>query len=747
MRLLLNWRLLVAVLALMIVFGCGDDDDDDSGDDDDDDDSGDDDDDDNDDDTAPWPEYKDYCPEHSAPDASEAIEIQNDQPVEKPRKTVNYKEGDIEAVHFFPEHPFHLKAIKVYFFGPAGKVTVRVHPDHCRSWPAAPYENHHVDFPETDLIEPITIEVEEDAGWVTIDLPSPGAIIYPDETFWIGYWHHDESPYLGQDGETSSYRNRSRFYSRMWAAQNAPFVWGVGQHNFMIHAIGNYFCKKENAYFTEVGPQVGLGEELHYQRVLWTDIDGDTFDDVLFVMDGEDSFLLMQNDESAVKGEREFNDATDDAQLKGYWGDMGTWGDVNNDGALDLFVGVYVPSAADPGARSTVLLNDGAGVFTEVGSSGVDAIDGTASCSAMADYDGDGLLDLYVGQWLVEYPYPTSFDDWLFKGNGDGTFTDVSVAAGILLSSGYPAYGVTWADYDNDGDQDILVSNYGRTNNTHLQNQGDGTFVQVEQETNLHSPRDNPGNTFGSDFGDIDNDGDLDVFLAEISHPRYQPASEPSSLNINQGAPDYDFANVAENAGIVCDEGEIDPSFIDWNNDGRLDLFVSDLYTDHYCRLYLQNEDGTFSDITYFAGISVHDCTNNAWADFDKDGDLDLLTTQRYDGFHVRLYRNDVGQDNNWVTVRVTGTTTNASGVGARITVVSGDLSQIREVKAGKGHFSSQDSLAAEFGLGENTAIDEIRVQWSGGTEETWTGMDINSFVNLIEGDATVHYDPSGEDL
>jgi hypothetical protein len=333
-------------------------------------------------------------------------------------------------------------------------------------------------------------------------------------------------------------------------------------------------------------------------------------------------------------------------------------------------------------------------------------------------------------------------------GNGDGTFTDVSDAAGIYAESNRPAYGVMWTDYDNDSDMDIFVSNYGRTRNRMWQNQGDGTFVDVGKDIHLASAREQsgnpegPGNTFGADFGDINNDGALDCFMAEISHPRYQPYSEPSSLSLNSGAPDYTFTNVTEEVGIACDEGEVDPSFIDYDNDGLLDLFVSDLYTDHYCRLYRQNEDGTFSDISYLAGINVHDCTNNAWADFDRDGDLDLLTTQRYAGTHIRVFRNEIGQDNNWLTVRLTGDgTTNAAAIGARVQVTAGDLVQIREVQGGRGHASSQASIPVEFGLADKTTIDEVKVTWSDGAQATYTGVPVNRFINLVEDDATVYYD------
>jgi hypothetical protein len=135
----------------------------------------------------------------------------------------------------------------------------------------------------------------------------------------------------------------------------------------------------------------------------------------------------------------------------------------------------------------------------------------------------------------------------------------------------------------------------------------------------------------------------------------------------------------------------------------------------------------------------VHVCSNNAWADYDRDGDLDLMTP--HSGLGVFLYRNEVGQDNNWVSIRLIGDGTNKDGIGARITVTTAGLTHTREIKGGRGHHSSQDAMTAHIGLGNETAITEVKVLWSGGSEETWPGVNINRFVHLIEGDSTVYYE------
>ncbi|MBZ0273871.1 CRTAC1 family protein [bacterium] len=752
--------LLLAALSMAAGCSCGDDDDDDDNDNvsdddaaDDDEADGDDDDDDDDDagdddsvyecvDEATVVEsdepgapidrealYASICPDATDPAANVEAQYALDDGVKKAGRG-GLEPGDIEAIQVIAPHPFHVTSVDLYFFGGCGDVIVRLLPDVCGSEPDR----------YGDLITPIRLAIPEEAGWVRVELPPRDFWRYPADKFWVAYEHVTEEPLLGVDG-TDNYHLRSRYYSADWAAANAPFQWGVAGHNYMVRANGYTFCEKESETFTDVTTDIGLPGDLHRQRTVWADIDGDGWDDIVVSRGGydEEGFSVYHNDEGM------FVDVTDASGLNGYYAGFSVWADFDNDGDIDVYLGVNTPVTDAVDAPSTVLLNDGTGVFTEKESNGVDVMfEGdrpSTSAAAAADYNGDGVVDLYVGNWLVEYPNIPSFPDVLFAGNGDGTFTDVTDASAIGVLAGRPTYGVTWTDYNNDGLADIFVSEYGRVKNVFWENQGDGTFVNVADDANLDSPRGNrPGNTFASDFGDIDNDGDLDAYLAEISHPRYQPSSEPSSMNLNSGAPDFFYTEVTDALGFTCDEGEIDVSFVDFDNDGRLDVFLSDLYEGHYGRLYRQLDDGTFMDVTYWAGIEMHDCTNHAWGDFDRDGDLDLLVTRRSGGFVTHVFRNDVGQDNNWATFRLTGVTSNRSACGARVTLVAGDLTQIREVQCAKGHASSTPSLPVEFGLGDKTTIDEVKVLWPGGAEQSWDDPPVKRFIDLTEDVAAFDY-------
>jgi hypothetical protein len=366
------------------------------------------------------------------------------------------------------------------------------------------------------------------------------------------------------------------------------------------------------------------------------------------------------------------------------------------------------------------------------------------SSASLGDYDRDGVLDLYVGAWLKHYPDPPCDEDYLFHNEGDGTFSDVSEVSGIRDVTKAACYGVTWVDFNNDGWYDVFVSNYGRFFSFLFENKGDGTFVNVGPDKHLDAPLHNkPGNGFGADFGDLNADGYFDAFQADIAHPRYQPDSGPSSLSLNGGPDaDYEFTLANDQLHYVPDEGDVDPSFIDYNNDGRLDLFVSSLYDGHFARLYEQQEDGTLMDVTYWAGLGLMANTDHAWADYDADGKLDLVATFNYPspGGAV-LYHNDFDLGYNWVEIRLIGTDSNRDAVGAKITVTAGGLVQLRYVQGPRGHYGSTPQLRQHFGLRAEGAIDQIEVQWPNGATETWEAVEVNRFVTLTEGDPGIVYE------
>ena len=736
-RLFLMIFALAAVCAMAALFaGCGDDDDDDSSDDDD---AGDDD-----DDSYEGPEeFRELCRGQDLAESMTAAGLQydNGRAFSFAR---NQSVGDIEVVHFVPEGPFVLTKIHVRFGGDAGTAIIHVYSDYGRSWPDE----------ENDLIEPIQIDVPADAGWVVLDVSDSELYFHPSQHFWIGYEHVGGTPWLSRDDgdEAEDGTPSSVDHSRLkdldqierWRDQGLAFVWAGLTSSYLIRAEGAYFCQWDDAdrLMQDVTDAADLADYTQ-MRVGWSDLDGDRDDDIVLTSSGylADSTAVLKNN-----GDKTFTDITESTGIGGHYQAINLMGDLDNDGDQDVYAGVYVPQdGTDEGARSTVFLNDGDGTFDELASAGVD-YEATTSAAAFGDYDKDGNLDLYVGAWLIEYPYAPSFPDVLFKGAGDGSFTDVSESAGMgedAQDGGLPCYGAVWGDYNNDGELDVYVGNYGRADNFLWENQGDGTFTEVGRAKGVYQQGIYPGgNTFGVDFGDFENDGDLDIYNAEIAHPRYQPSSDMNSLMRNLGEDeDYTFTDVRENVGITYDEGEVEVSWVDFDNDGDLDLSLSDLYTLHYARLYRQESDFSFTDVTYMAGVWVHDATNHAWSDFDDDGDVDLLITRRSDGGHVHLFENRMGEGNHWLKVRLAGTDSNADGVGARVRVIAGETTQMREVKGGKGHFNSQPSLVQHFGLGELDYVDGLEVTWPSGQVDQYTGIAADQTVTVTEGAADVEAD------
>lgn len=386
-----------------------------------------------------------------------------------------------------------------------------------------------------------------------------------------------------------------------------------------------------------------------------------------------------------------------------------------------------------------LLLNDGSGHFTAVAASGVEVIDPSTS-GAFGDGNADGKLDLYWGNWLEVYPKDKAVQDRYFAGNGDGTFTDATQASGLVLPKAYACFGVLWNDYDNDGDQDILVHNYHLSPNQLWQNQGDGTFLDVGVSLGIaYDDIPDPGvyeggHTFGGDMGDFDNDGDLDMYACNLAHPRFQPWSDISKMFVATGAPGYGFEDQFAKLGFEYDEGDANAGFADIDNDGDLDLAIASLYESHHVRLYRNDGEKGFTDITYEAGVSVRDAVSMSWSDVDEDGDLDLLVSDRGGDPFVHLFTNRAAGENGWIELDLEGSTSSRDAVGARVTVQTGALSQIREVRDGGGHGGAQQTHWVHVGLGTAQTVDKVTVRWLGGATETFTGISPKGRYKLVEG-------------
>ena len=503
------------------------------------------------------------------------------------------------------------------------------------------------------------------------------------------------------------------------------------------------------ALFEDATQAVGLSG-VESSRVSFVDLNADGRPDALinyaqiFLNDGGKRFTRYSGDTAFLpEGARAFNVAVP--------------GDVNNDGWPDLYLGRSTDLSnekfTDDGLRSELWLADGHGGFKRREKAGLTSDAETTIAACFVDYDRDGNLDLFVGNAYTAYGQSyEAFPDRLYRGHGDGTFTDVTEAAGLLgiaeaakRESRKPTYGVTHADWNNDGFEDLLVATYGRQWNRLWRNNGDGTFTDVAAEVGFDGDEDRSGeypavverekeepfrangNTFDCAVADFDNDGDLDCFLAEITHWWAGSSSDRSMLLVNQG-PDSGFVFRREPERIVrthggerWNQGDLSAGWLDVENDGYLDLLIasSDYPDDQLLRLYHQEPDGRFVEWTDRLGFHWRNASQLSLADYDGDGATDILLgtnnmrltpEQRAEhGLSVGLFRNVAAAraKNHFMTVRLQGQT-----VGARVVVASGTHRQLRIVQGGLGHAGHYDDPECRFGLGAATAADTVEVYW-----------------------------------
>jgi hypothetical protein len=444
------------------------------------------------------------------------------------------------------------------------------------------------------------------------------------------------------------------------------------------------------------------------------------------------------------------------------WGYGVTVGDYDNDGDPDLFVA---------NQNDNVLYrNDGDGSFTDVtGKAGVGPSPWSAS-AAFVDIDRDGDLDLYVANYMESdvTKIPRRGDeravqgscsyhgiqvfcgprgrrpeqDQLFLNNGDGTFKDITQSSGIALTTPRYALGVVSGDYDNDGDVDLYVANDSVTNSL-WRNDGNGAFtdVGVASLTGLNADgRAQAG--MGTDFGDYNGDGWLDLVVTNFAH----------DLNtVYRNLSGRFFVDESSLAGMGVTNLALSwgTAFHDFDHDGDLDLLIAnghvyaqvddyDLGTSYrQTNQLFENKAGRFEDVSKKSGpglLIARSFRGAAFADYDNDGDIDVLLTA-LDQAPV-LLRNDSGNDGNWLQLELTGTRSNRDGVGTRVTVTTGTGKAIRERKGGGSYLSASDPRL-HVGLGAATVADRIEIRWPSGTIDVLTDVPANRVIQVSEGSSS----------
>lgn len=425
-------------------------------------------------------------------------------------------------------------------------------------------------------------------------------------------------------------------------------------------------------------------------------------------------------------------------------------GDYNNDGYPDLYVNNFGPNV--------LYRNNGNGTFTDVTkAAGVGVGEHVGAGACFLDIDGDGDLDLFVANYIPftlakhqsrvvnghpAYVGPMIYGpvaSTLFRNNGDGTFTDISRESGIAAHPG-TGMGVVCADYDDDGDTDIIVGNDAMANFV-WQNDGTGHFREVGMASGLAYDMNGVGQgTMGVECADYNNDGRLDFHMTS-----YQ--KQWAILYRNLGGGFFEDATYSSGGGLgsyhLVEWGN---GLVDFDNDGDRDLFMAcghlqdnvELWDDSVTylsrNLVLENNGrGRFVDVSARVGEALqakHSARGAALDDLDNDGDVDVVILNSRQA--PTLLRNDTPAKNHWLDLQLRGTRSNRDGIGTRLKVVAGDLTLVDEVHSGRGyqsHFGSR----LHFGLGARTRVDRVEVRWLGGATNVFEGLEIDRVVKLTE--------------
>ena len=492
------------------------------------------------------------------------------------------------------------------------------------------------------------------------------------------------------------------------------------------------------------------------------DYDNDGWMDVYLVNSGRCDFYdprpALRNALYRNNRDGTFTDVTEQAGLLGGGYGMGVAvGDYDGDGLPDLFLTQY--------GSSILYHNEGNGKFVDVTERAGLRIPGWSSSAVWFDYDNDGHLDLFVCQFVDFskeknlfcgnaqtgerfYCIPRGYNpkpSWLFHNNGDGTFTDVSKESGIAEHLG-KAWGVVATDIDNDGRVDLFVANDTMPNFL-FANRGKGKFEEIALDVGVaYDEGGRPRSGMGVDSADYDQDGWMDLFVANIDHEKY---------SLYHNGRDGSFKDVAASNGIAPATFLMSGwglKFFDFDNDGNLDLFLAngnpdDTIQEHFKDVFYEeplllfhNKAGGFEhaleNVSAIAGPVFEQsfaARGMAIGDYDNDGAIDVLVAVN-NGAPL-LLRNVAAAGNHWLGIRLIGKKANRDAVGAIVTYQAGDLKR-RLQKVGGGSYLSSHDPRMVLGIGARTQVDWIEVKWPGPSEvvERFTNLPLDRYIILEEG-------------
>lgn len=477
-------------------------------------------------------------------------------------------------------------------------------------------------------------------------------------------------------------------------------------------AVLTAFGTESQIVFTDVTAEAGIALTGRLtESVAWGDYDDDGDEDLYLTVDGPNH--LFRND-----GGGRFTDVTDAARVGNDAFSVGTaFGDLDNDGDLDLYV-VNFQRGPDVLYRNDGPVGPGGAYrFTDVTLSAGTTAERSSRGVALVDYDRDGLLDIFVN---------AIGPNILYRNLGDLRFENVAGVLGVDQSD--QGVGVVAADVDDDGWPDLYTGNRSNHLSNLFLNRG-GDFEDVALEEGIVAR----GLGMGVLAFDFDNDLDMDLYWTA-----WPGSGSPIANHLYENRETH-FEDVALASGtgdlagwgISGNAGDIDL-------DGRQDFFVTNGFDPSSGPgvLFRNLGDGSFADVTLSLGGGAFDGRGVAFADFDNDGDLDLVVTAD-EGEPNRLWRNDSSTGRHWLGLRLRGARSNASAIGARVVVTTAEGSYVQEVSGGAGR-GSQNSLPLEFGLGEATVVLQLTIRWPSGTVQTLRNVAVDQYLELSERESMI---------
>lgn len=461
------------------------------------------------------------------------------------------------------------------------------------------------------------------------------------------------------------------------------------------------------------------------------------------------------------RGDGTFEDVTEAAGLAAQsgWGQGACAGDYDNDGHEDLFVTYY--------GQNRLFRNTGEKMFEDVTAQAglLSSRTRWGTGCAFLDYDRDGRLDLFAANYidldLETAPTPDSGlcrykgvevacgppglqggTNVLYRNRGDGTFADVSEVSGITKANGTYGLGVSTLDFDDDGWVDLYVANDSNPSALY-RNQRDGTFEDIGVRAGCAYSQDGkPQAGMGVGIGDFDRTGSMDIVKTNF-------AGDTASLYVNTGDGFCEDRTFDLGLGLNTRWLGWGTGFADFDRDGWLDIFMTNghVYPEvHRIRteagyaqpkVVYRNLGGRFEDITKQLGppaTTPRAGRGTAFGDLDNNGTVDVVVSNVHAA--PDLFRTTVTSGSHWLVVRLVGTESNRSAIGARVRIISGEVVQVREVQGG-GSYLSQNDLRVHVGLGPATRVDRLEVRWPNGREEVWTDVDVDRVLTLKEGTGT----------